>query len=132
MKGRSQVPTDVIVYIVDDDEAIRKSLSMLLKSSGYNSRACASAAEFLECYDSSIPTCLLLDVGMAGMSGPELQQKLAKDGITIPIIFMSGHAEMSAETKAHDFGEHEFLEKPFLSPDLFKRIDSCIERAIGT
>ena len=126
------MPTEVIVYIVDDDEAIRKSLSMLLTSSGYNSRACASAAEFLDCYDSSIPTCLLLDVGMAGMSGLELQQKLAKDGITIPIIFMSGHADMSAETKARDFGEHEFIEKPFSSPELFKRIDNCIARVIET
>jgi two-component system response regulator FixJ len=80
---------DAIVYIVDDDEAIRKSLMFLLKSSGHEGYPCASAKEFLDAYDRKRPGCLVLDVRMPGMTGLELQEMLATTGIDIPTFRQS-------------------------------------------
>lgn len=118
--------TEVVVYIVDDDEGVRKALSLLMKTSGYRSRSCASAQEFLDCYDRVTPACLLLDVRMPGMSGMELQQKLAEEDIYAPIIFMTGHADVTMAVKAMKHGAYDFIEKPFSNDELLQRVDVCL------
>lgn len=119
-----------IIYIVDDDEGIRRSLTLLMKSSGYPSQACSSAEEFLDCYQSKIPGCLLLDVRMPGMNGLELQQRLVDDAIHLPVIFMTGHGELPMAVKAMKLGAHDFIEKPFANDDLLAIVDTCIGQGL--
>jgi FixJ family two-component response regulator len=120
---------DAIVYIVDDDEAIRKSLMFLLKSSGHEGYPCASAKEFLDAYDRKRPGCLVLDVRMPGMTGLELQEMLATTGIDIPIIIMTGHGDISMAVKAMKTGARDFIEKPFDNQLLLDRIQEALEQA---
>lgn len=104
---------ETIVYIVDDDEGIRKALSLLLKSSGHKTKPCATAQEFLENFDPSTPGCMLLDIRMPGMSGLELQERLKSYNIHIPVIIMTGHGDISMAVKAMKNGARDFIEKPF-------------------
>ncbi|MDH5573198.1 MAG: response regulator, partial [Gammaproteobacteria bacterium] len=98
----------------------------LMKATGYHSRACATAYEFLDCYDSSRPACLLLDVRLAEMNGLELQQRLVDEAINIPIIIMSGHADVPIAVKAMKLGALDFIEKPFSTPDLLECVATGI------
>jgi len=115
--------SDAIVYLVDDEFAIRDSLTLLIESSGFNIQSFESAQEFLDSYDPERPSCLLLDVRMPTMSGLELQDELCKRDISLPIIFISGHAEVADSAKAFRAGAIDFLEKPFENNVLLERIE---------
>lgn len=117
------------VYIVDDDRAVRESLSLILRVAGWAVESYPSAEAFLQGYKDDQPACLLLDVRMPGMSGLELQQHLAGGGVTLPIIFISGHADVPTSVSAMRGGAVDFLEKPFRRDQLLERIREALERA---
>jgi two-component system, LuxR family, response regulator FixJ len=123
MKERSPV-----VFIVDDDEAVRSSLRLLLKSVGLVPSALGSAREFLDKYDPAQPGCLVLDVRMPEMSGLELQEKLNLQGAVIPVIFITGHGDVPMAVEAMQAGAFDFLQKPFRDQDLIDRIQRALEK----
>jgi two-component system, LuxR family, response regulator FixJ len=116
------------IYIVDDDDAVRSSLRMLLKSVGLNTVALAGAHEFLQDYDPQQPGCLVLDVRMPQMSGLELQQQLNLRGAMIPVIFITGHGDIPMAVEAMQHGAFDFLQKPFRDQDLIERIQRALAR----
>ena len=126
MKPNKQSPNNTIVYIVDDDDGLRDSLNLLMKKSGYTTHICASATEFLEAYEPSNAGCLLLDVRMPGINGLELQQKLATENYDIPIIIMTGHADVSMAVQAMKNGAIDFIEKPFHNQELLTILQQCM------
>lgn len=117
-----------IVFIVDDDDAVRNSLRLLLKSVGLAATALATAQEFLTKYDPQQPGCLILDVRMPGMSGLELQQQLNVRGATIPVIFITGHGDIPMAVDAMQQGAFDFLQKPFRDQDLIDRIQRALAK----
>jgi two-component system response regulator FixJ len=123
MKERSPV-----VFIVDDDEAVRSSLRLLLKSVGLVPAALGSAREFLDKYDPTQPGCLVLDVRMPEMSGLELQEKLNLQGAVIPVIFITGHGDVPMAVEAMRAGAYDFLQKPFRDQDLIDRIQRALQK----
>ncbi len=125
MKARERLPT---VFVVDDDAAARGSLRMLLKSLGLHAVACDSGAAFLAAYDPEQPGCLLLDVRMPGMSGPELQQQLNARGAILPVIFITGHGDVAMAVEAMRHGASDFLQKPFRDQELLDRVQRALKR----
>jgi two-component system, LuxR family, response regulator FixJ len=123
MKERSP-----IVFIVDDDEAVRSSLRLLLKSLGLAPSAFGSAREFLDGYDPAQPGCLVLDVRMPQMSGLELQEELNRRGAVLPVIFITGHGDVPMAVEAMQAGAFDFLQKPFRDQDLIDRIQRALEK----
>ena len=117
-----------IVFIVDDDEAVRASLRLLLKSVGIAAQAFASAQEFLACYDASKPGCLILDIRMPGMSGMELQHDLIMRGAIIPVIFITGHGDVPMAVEAMKNGAFDFLQKPFRDQELIDRVQRALAK----
>ncbi len=114
------------VHVVDDDDAVRSSLRLLLKSVGLPTIAYASAQEFLAAWDSDQPGCLVLDVRMPGMSGIELQAELNQRGAIIPVIFISGHGDIPMAVEAIQHGAFDFLQKPFRDQDLIDRVQRAL------
>jgi two-component system, LuxR family, response regulator FixJ len=119
MRSRERIPT---VYVVDDDEAVRNSLTLLLKSHGMATTAYASATEFLTAYDPQQPGCAIFDVRMPGMSGLDLQHELNRRGTIIPVIFITGHGDVPMAVEAMQNGAFDFLQKPFGDMDLCDRV----------
>jgi FixJ family two-component response regulator len=120
-----------MVFIVDDDDAVRNSLRLLARSVGLNATAFQSAQEFLEEYDPAEPGCLVLDVRMPGMSGIELQQQLNLRGAVIPVIFITGHGDIPMAVEAMQQGAFDFLQKPFRDQDLIDRVQRALEKDQG-
>ena len=120
-----------IVFVVDDDDAVRKSLRLLLKSASLSTTAFASAQEFLAGWTADQPGCLVLDVRMPGMSGLELQEELNRRGAIIPVIFISGHADVPMAVEAIQHGAFDFLQKPFSDQDLIDRIQRALAADAG-
>ena len=116
------------IFIVDDDAKFRKSLARLVRSIGYEVESFASAQAFLEREPFDGPSCLLLDVRMPGLTGPELQAALNERDISIPIIFLTGHGDTPTGVKAMKDGAVDFLLKPIEEHSLFAAIDSAIDR----
>jgi FixJ family two-component response regulator len=114
------------VHVVDDDDAVRSSLRLLLKSVGLPTVAHASAHEFLAASDGDQPGCLVLDVRMPGMSGIELQAELNQRGAIIPVIFISGHGDIPMAVEAIQHGAFDFLQKPFRDQDLIDRVQRAL------
>jgi two-component system, LuxR family, response regulator FixJ len=110
------------VYIVDDDQATRKSLRWLVETLGVPVKTFHCAVSFLDAYDPSQPGCLVLDVMMPGMSGLELQQELRQRGIDIPVIVLTGYGDVASAVRALKNGAVEFLEKPFNDEVLLEQI----------
>lgn len=110
-----------IVFVVDDDEALRDSVRVLLAASGLASESYASAGEFLERYQ-DVPGCLLLDVRMPGTSGLVLQDELAARGLRVPIVFVTGHGDVPMAVDAMKKGAIDFIEKPFRDEELLERV----------
>jgi FixJ family two-component response regulator len=107
-------PEECVVHVVDDDPALRRSLRFLLESVGWQVQLHASAEEFLDLAGGlSQPCCLLLDIRMPTMSGLELQQVMRERGIAVPILFMTGHADVSMAVQALKSGADDFIVKPF-------------------
>jgi len=123
---------DTLVYLVDDEFSVRDSLTLLIESTGQAVRSFASAEAFLNNYDPEQTGCLLLDVRMPTMSGLELQGELLRREISIPIIFISGHAGIPDSAKAFRAGAVDFLEKPFDNEMLLARIDEAIKKDIAS
>lgn len=119
-----------VVYLVDDEFSIRDSLTLLIESTGQTVRSFESAEAFLTNYDPEHPACLLLDVRMPVMSGHDLQNELSNRGINIPIIFISGHADIADSAKAFRAGAVDFLEKPFNNDVLLERINEAIKKDV--
>lgn len=116
-----------VIYIVDDDDDIRTSLSRSLKKRGFFVEAFASAQAFLEGYTPNRPGCIILDYGMDGMNGLELQQKLVSEGRALPIIFITGHGGIPESVQAMKAGAIDFLEKPFRTEILVERINQALK-----
>jgi len=114
------------VFLVDDDEAVRDSLSLSLEMAGLTVVGYASAQAFLDHYDPTQPGCLILDVRMPDMSGLELQEALTTRKINIPIIFITGHGDVPMSVKAVKAGAVDFLEKPFKKEILLERIQEAL------
>ena len=123
-------PEDCLVHVVDDDAGLRRSLRFLLDSVGWSVRLYASAEEFLDlAAPPSQPSCLLLDIRMPAMSGLELQQVLRARGVHLPILFMTGHADVSMAVQAMKSGASDFIEKPFKDQVLLDTVASAIRRS---
>lgn len=120
--------TDPIVFVVDDDASVRKSLARLIKSIGLNVETFASAGEFVKRDPYDGPACLVLDVRMPGLSGLDLQDELAAAGRTVPIIFISGHGNIPISVRAMKEGAVDFLEKPFEDQTLLDAVNQAIEK----
>lgn len=118
-----------LVYIVDDDQAIRSAISLLLKAEGINSCEFASADEFLRDFKPHDQCCLVADVRMPGMSGLELQQELNRRHISLPMIIITGHGDISMAVKAMKAGATDFIEKPFRNQALLDRIRDCLAKS---
>ena len=118
------------VFIVDDDAAFSKSLSRLIKSAGFEVETFLSAQEFLQRKVYKGTSCLLLDVRMPGLSGPDLQQELAKRTISMPIIFLTAHGDTPTGVKAMKDGAEDFLLKPVEEGQLFEAIEKAMDKDI--
>jgi len=121
---------DALVYIVDDDAAMRRSLAYLLDSAGWQTRALASGSEFLDSYDGHVPGCLLLDVMMPLMGGMEIQQILNERAIRLPIIFLSAHGDLPMAVQAMKRGAFDFLEKPCKDHILLDAVGRAVRQGI--
>jgi len=117
---------DSIVYVVDDDASSRQSLEFLIKASGYAVRAFSSSKDFLASVRPEVPACLVLDVRMPGLTGLELQGELAKRGVRLPIIFITGHGDIPMSVQAMKAGAMEFLTKPFREDNMLRAITLAI------
>lgn len=124
-------PTEV-VYVVDDDEAVRDSLTWLLESNGYLVRCHASAERFLQSLqstDKSTISCVILDVRMPGMSGLELQERLIIENLPMPISFITGHGDVSMAVTTMKKGAVDFIEKPFKENELCALVEKMLTKA---
>jgi len=119
------IPTAIVI---DDDDAVRGSLKLLLRSVKLPVIAYASAQEFLPKYSVDQPGCLIVDVRMPGMSGLELQEQLNLRGAMIPVIFITGHGDISMAVEAMRHGAFDFLPKPFRDQDLLDRVQKALEK----
>lgn len=115
------------VYVVDDDPALRDALSSLFRSVGLQVEVFGSAAEFLEKKLPEIPSCLVLDIRLPGVSGLDFQAQLAKAGIRMPVIFMTGHGDIPMSVRAMKAGAIDFLTKPFRDQDMLDAVFSALE-----
>ena len=118
-----------IVFVVDNDISVRESLAILIQSIGWQSQTFASAAEFLAHPKSATPSCLVLDSILPDLNGLELQERISAERCDIPIIFLSGHADLPAAVKAIKRGAIEFFLKPFDPEMLLSTIRSAIKRS---
>lgn len=127
MKTTSQ-PMKPTVFVIDDDASVREALSSLIRSVGLRVGIFPSAQEFLRHGRTDTPACLVLDVRLPGLNGLELQQQLIRDGVQLPIIFITGHGDIPMSVRAIKAGAVEFLTKPFRERDLLRAIEQAIER----
>jgi two-component system response regulator FixJ len=116
-----------VVHIVDDDAAVRSALTFLMETEGLPATAYASAEEFLDNVNPATRGCLLLDVRMPGQSGLELQQALIQKQIALPIIIMTGYADVPMAVQAMKAGAFDFIEKPFDNERLVQQVHVCLQ-----
>jgi FixJ family two-component response regulator len=119
---------DAVVFVVDDDAAVRRSLDNLIRSVGLRAETFASAQEFLSSKRPEVPGCVVLDVRLPGLSGLDLQKRMAEADMEIPIIFITGHGDIPMTVQAMKAGAVEFLTKPFREQDLLDAIQQALER----
>jgi len=129
-EGAPSLDSDAIVYIVDDDPQVCESLSLMVRSMGYQPETFQSAEAFLDgCNgDPGKPRCMVLDVRMPGISGLDLQRSLSERGVNIPVIVISGCADIPMAVQAMSEGAMDFLEKPFSRQVLLARIQAAVQR----
>jgi FixJ family two-component response regulator len=120
--------SESIVFVVDDDASIRDAVKSLLKSVGLRAEVFGSTEDFVKTARPEIPSCLVLDVRLPGMSGLEFQEQLAKTGIRIPIIFVTAHGDIPMTSRAMKAGAVEFLPKPFQKQELLNAIHQALKR----
>ena len=119
---------DAVIAIVDDDPSAREGLESLVRSAGWRAKTFASAQEFLARADTEAPNCLILDLQLPGLSGLDLQKRMADLELEIPIVFLTGHGNIPASVQAMKAGAVEFLTKPFDDEELLQAIHEAIER----
>ena len=117
---------DSIVYLVDDDSAVRNAVDRLIRSVGLKVRTFVSADEFLHATLPDVPSCLILDVRMPGMSGVDLHNDLIKRDFRLPVVFITGHGDIPMAVQVMKAGAMEFLTKPFRDQDLLDAIQQAI------
>jgi two-component system response regulator FixJ len=117
-----------VVYIVDDDEGMRRALTVLMTTVGYNAVAFARPSDFLAKFDTEQQACLVLDVRMPEMSGLELQQHLNRAGSMLPVILITGHGDIPMAVQAMKDGAFDFLQKPFRDQELLDRINAALKQ----
>jgi FixJ family two-component response regulator len=117
-----------IVFVIDDDASVRSSLKNLLESVGLHAELFDSADAFMEFRRPEVPSCLILDVRLPGLSGLEFQNELAKLGVALPIIFITGHGDIPMSVRAMKSGAVEFLTKPFRDQDLLEAVWQALDR----
>lgn len=122
--------TQLVVYVIDDDTSVRKSMERLIRSEGLAVETFASARDFLAGNPPDVPSCLLLDIEMPEITGLELQEKLTALNISIPIIFITGFGNVQKSVQAMKAGAFDFLEKPFDAATLFEAIHRAINHDI--
>jgi RNA polymerase sigma factor (sigma-70 family) len=118
---------EATVFVIDDDPAVRESLQWLIESVGLNVETYSTAQEFLDAFDRDRPGCLVLDVRMPGISGLDLHDQLASQQIRIPVIIITGHADVPMAVRAMKAGVVDFIEKPFSDELLLDRIRAALE-----
>src|SRR5271167_2622470 len=118
--------TGALVYVVDDDVSAREGVARLIRSAGLMTKTFASGEEFLAAGRPKMPSCLVLDVNLPGLSGLEVQQELIKSGAQIPIVFLTGHGDIPMTVRAVKAGAVDFLTKPFDDEDLLTSIRQCM------
>jgi FixJ family two-component response regulator len=130
-ESQSTPPSEIkpTVFVIDDDPSVRDSLEGLISTRDWNTQMFASAQEFLSHAREHVPSCLILDVSLPGLSGLELQKRMASDGIDIPIIFITGHGNVPMTVQAMKAGAMEFLMKPFSHDELFNAIEEALARS---
>lgn len=118
------------VHVVDDDQQVRESLDLLIRSIGLDVKSYASAEEFLHGYENipGPPRCMMLDIRMPGLSGLGLQERLIADNIVIPIVVITGYGDVSMAVQAMEAGAVDFIEKPFSRQQLLSRVQEAIDR----
>ena len=121
---------DAVLFVVDDDDAMRRSLAYLFDSAGWRVASFESAHDFLDRYAGHVPGCLVLDVRMPLMSGLELQQTLKDHGVHLPIIFLTGHGDLAMAVHAMKTGACDFLEKPCKDQVLLDAVTRAVQRSI--
>jgi FixJ family two-component response regulator len=119
---------DAVIAIVDDDPSVRRGLQRLVRSVGWKAETFTSAQEFLDRPRTEAPSCLVLDLQLPGLSGLDLQKRMAEAGLNTPIIFLTGHGNIPSSVQAMKAGAIEFLTKPVDEEDLLKAIQEAIER----
>jgi FixJ family two-component response regulator len=124
-------PAPATVFVIDDDGDVRASIQRLLKTVGLRGEGFASAQEFLRQNMPEGPSCLILDIRLPGMSGLEVQRKLIDAGISIPVIFISAHADVDMAVRAMKLGAVEFLTKPFRPQELVDAVQQALHRDEG-
>lgn len=117
-----------MIHIVDDEDAIRRSASFMLKTSGFAVTTWVSGVEFLKNVKNAEPGCILLDVRMPEMDGLEVQQALSERGVAMPVVILTGHGDVSIAVRAMKAGAIDFIEKPFEKAVLLSAIESAFER----
>lgn len=124
------MPTDApIVFIVDDDISVRESLELLIRSEGWQAETFTSAQEFLDRPKAPVPSCIVLDIGLPGLNGLELQRNLAAEQMAMPIIFITGCGDVPRSVQAMKAGAVDFLTKPFNDEGLLSAVRQAIERS---
>lgn len=118
--------TKPTVYVVDDQQAVRHGLREMLSVLGYEVEAFGSASQFLKSYDATRPGCLVTDVRMPGMDGLELMKELARRSIRLPVVLISGHADVPMAVAAIKAGAEDFIEKPINDSQLVAAINRCL------
>ena len=124
-------PAELTVFVVDDDASVRRSLVRLLRAAGHRVEAFATARDFLMRGEHGLRGCLLLDVRMPGMTGPELQQALGALGRDVPIVFITGHGDVPMAAQAIEAGAADFLTKPVDDDVLLAAVARALDRAGG-
>lgn len=120
------------VFVIDDDALVRSSIQGLLKSVGLHCEAFETAEEFLRAKRPDVPSCLVLDVSLPGISGLDFQRELADQGVDIPVIFITGHGDIPMSVKAMKSGAVEFLTKPFVDQDLLDAVQQALDHDRAT
>jgi two-component system response regulator FixJ len=120
------MPTDQTVFVIDDEEAVRDSMRMMLERAGYNVRAFASAEEFLEAHDTSVTGCIVCDVRLGGQSGLDLQHELNRRSCALPVILITGHGDVEMAVAAVKRGAVDFIEKPFEDERLYTSVAQAL------
>ena len=118
-----------VVFVVDDDFSVRESLELMIREAGWKPETFSSAQQFLERPEVSVPSCLVLDIALPGLSGLDLQKKIVIERSAMPIIFITGHGDIPTTVRAMKAGAIEFLTKPFNDDALLGAIEQALERS---